>query len=164
MITLKQFRENARNENLCEEYTQIWDSCKSKKQTMDMCLGVKGMDYVCDAYAKGWGMDKEAFTTEFKNFINGKFVYDAEGYSSEMYCGFNGNVEIKTNCLMILDSDVVFTVQNGFSYQIFASGRCNLTFKGNAKIYLFTYGEKGNIKISGDSDIRHKHKTKRDEY
>lgn len=164
MITLKQFRENARKENLCEEFSNIWDSCKSKKQYMDMCLCVKGMDYVCDAYAKGWGMDKEAFNTEFKNFINGRFIYEDEGCLSEMYCDFKGNVSVKTNYLMILDSDIKLSLRKGFCYQIFASGKCNIEFEGEANVYLFTYGKEGDIKFSGNSDVRNRHKYNRDEY
>lgn len=131
MIDLEQFKANSIRHGICEMIDD-WNNAKSKKQLIDLCLSIRGIQYVSDAIACGWGISPEIIANEFSMFLNGKYTRDKDGYTSQMYClppedkdininstvtliiGFNGTIRVnKKICeLYIVNSDCVI-VGNG---------------------------------------------------
>lgn len=121
------FRHNAERLGLCDVFAQRWSACKSKKQLYDLACNVNSLAYLAEMIAKGYGLSAEYLTTEFGQFLNGKCIYGADGYTSCLYCnpedseiavdttaaliiGFKGTINIPKNhiCeLYLCQSDVV---------------------------------------------------------
>ena len=125
---------------------------------MNMALSVRGIDYLCDAIVKGWGISSEILSTKFSTFINGKYVYrfkkpNGKYYTSEMYCNcIRDKVKVRTNFLTLIDCDVVIEAVGRFpTMQIFATGKCDITLNGDCKYLVTTYGKEDNIKITNNS-------------
>lgn len=145
MTDLKQFRKNAAADGLCAEYSAIWDNCKSKVQVMEMCLGAKGMDYLCDAYAKGWGITTDAIHSSFSRFINGQYVYDNGMYSSAIYCEYKGRIKVSTTALCLVDCNVEIDLSRNTICEVYATGYCNIKFVGSGVVVLIAYGKEENV-------------------
>lgn len=148
MVNLEQFRENARKEVICDRYAVLWDSAKSKKSLMDLAMSVQGLDFVCDGVAKGWGISVGEIVKRFGRYINGKYVYeDGSGYSSVMYCGFEGSVDVETTLVALVDCDVVLFVPDWHVCDVYATGRVRMSVVGGGRVRLIAYGDAGDVVV-----------------
>lgn len=165
MIDLEQYRENARQNNLCAEYSSKWDSCHSNKQLVDMAFGAKGADYLCDTIAKGWGISPDYIYDRFENFINGRYVSQQKGYSSKLYCRFMGDIEADTTLLILIDTDANVTLPKTCICEIYCTGKCNIEVLGEGRAVFICYGKPEDISIiGGRSNIKRINKKERDHY
>jgi hypothetical protein len=156
MVDLKQFRENARLDGLCAEYTEKWDSCQSKKQLMDMCLGVKGLDYICDAVAKGWGISPSILAEKFKNYINGRYVFNNGVYTTKMYCLYDGEINCDTTAVSIIESNANVIVPKNALVEIYLTGKTNITLGGLGRCVLIIYGDNVSYTVDEKTNVRYK--------
>jgi hypothetical protein len=156
MVDLEKFRENARKEGMCDRYAVLWDECGSKKGLMDLALTSQGIDFVCDGIAKGWGISVEEIERRFGRYINGAYVHeDDDGYSSVMYCGYEGSIDVDTTLVVLIDSDVVLSVPDWLVCDIYASGKVNISIVGGGRVRLIAYGDAGDVVVeSVDSGCR----------
>lgn len=164
MIDIKTFRENATKENLCSEYVQKWDACGSHKQYVDLALSSKGVDYLCDSIAKGWGVSPQYVIEKFDNFINGKYVSQQEGYTSELFCLYNGDITARTTVITAIESNITITVPEYHICNIYISGKSTVNVRGKGQCVLICYGSQ--IETTYDETIKHKriNKKERDKY
>lgn len=162
-MTLNEFRESARRENLCAEFSQKWDSCRNKKQLMDLILNIKGVDYVSDAYNRGYGMTSKDYQELFPQFINGKYTYD-DGYTSQFYCLYDSKIHFDSDIMLIMDCDMEISCIDGKIHEIYASGVCNLHLTGKGRIYIFAYCNPSDITVTGDADYSIRIKQERDDH
>lgn len=156
MVDLEKFRENARNEGICDRYAVLWDGCGSKKGLMDLALTSQGIDFVCDGIAKGWGISVEEIERRFGRYINGAYVHEDDGgYSSVMYCGYEGSIDVGTTLVVLIDSDVVLSIPDWLVCDIYASGKVSISIVGGGRVRLIAYGDAGDVVVeSMDSGCR----------
>lgn len=165
MVDLEQYRMNASLHKMCSEYYDKWDSCRSNKQIMDMALGVKAVDFLCDSIAKGWGISPEYITERFKSFINGRYVSEQKGYTSKMYCKHIGNVIADTTIVTLIDSDIVLNVPNISICEVYCTGKCKITVFGEGRAAFVCYGNPDDIVITGTcGNMKRINKKERDHY
>lgn len=150
------FRKNADMDGLCEEYATKWDSCVSKKQMMDLALEAKGIDYVCDSIAKGWGLSPEYISSYFKSYINGAYIFSNGKYTSQMYCGYSGDIECKTTALALINCDVRIHTPKFSMCEIYATGNVKLSISGSGYVVVIAYGDEPNVVVDCSSDVRFK--------
>jgi hypothetical protein len=153
MVSLEQFRENARKEGICGRYAALWDNAKSKKVLVDLGLSVQGMDTVCDSIAKGWGISTDEIRRRFGSYINGRYIHEDEaGYTSVIYCGYEGSIDIETSLLMLVDCDVVLTIPDWHVCDIYATGKVSLSIVGGGRVRLIAYGDAGDVVVESVDD------------
>jgi hypothetical protein len=162
MTDLRQFRANAAADGLCSEYSKIWDNCKSKLQIMDMCLGVKGLDYLCDAYAKGWGISSDAIHGMFPRFINGKYVFDNGDYTSTLYCSFTGEIKVSTTAICLIDCSVKLNIPKNALCEVYATGSTNIKISGGGSAAIIAYGNPEDVTIESLDGTKYKRVQKRE--
>ena len=56
MIDLKQFKNNAIAKGLCDNYTNLWDDNKSKKQLFELACDVNSIKYMLSLFPKDGGL------------------------------------------------------------------------------------------------------------
>ena len=165
MIGLEEYRENARKNNLCQEYTDIWDSCKNNKQVFDMAVGAKGVDYLCDTIAKGWGISPSVISERFRPFINGRYISKQNGYTSSMYCEYKGEFTASTEVLAIIKSDVVISIPKNMICEIYTVGVCKIKLTGEGRCVVISYGDENDALVeSSCSNMKRIYKKERDHY
>lgn len=162
MIDLTKFRENADEHGICEEYSERWAECVSKKQLIDLALDVNGTIYLCNALAKGWGLSPEFIEDKFAPFINGRYTCDNGKYSAQMFCNYGGTVNVTTTLLTLINSEVKVYVSRSQICEIHAVGCKNITLYGEGKAVLVIYGGANTTNVSADDKIQLKVTYKRD--
>lgn len=164
LVTLNDFRRNAEKDGLCNEFSQMWDSCTSKKQLMDMCLGSKGVDYLCDSIAKGWGISPELISQKFSNYINGRYIFDNGKYSSMLYCNHKGEIQVETTLVTAVKCDMTINVPKNAICKIYTT-LSNLTLNGEGEAIVVHYGESSQIAcLSSTLKFKEIHKKEKDTY
>ena len=164
MIDIKQFRENATKENLCSEYVQKWDACGSRKQYIDLALSTKGVDYLCDSIAKGWGISPQYICDNFNVFINGNYISLQNGYDSEMYCRYKGEVLARTTVISVLESEIEIKIPKSYLCHIYVAGKSKVNVKCEGECILICYGDNIETKHEGNVRFRQINKKERDRY
>lgn len=131
------FRHNADRLGLCEEFSQRWSDCKSKKQLYDLACNVNSLSYLAEMIAKGYGLTPEYLVSEFGQFFNGKCVYNGNGYSSCIYCRPpEDKIEIATTAALIIDFDGVVKVDRPCELYI-VNSKVMIVGTGIPQIYAY---------------------------
>lgn len=162
---LKQYRENARERNLCEEYTKIWDSRKTLKQVFDMAMSSKGVDYLCASIAENWGISPEIIAEKFSPFVNNGHISEQNGYNSMMYCLYNGIIDARSTVLAIISSDVIVDIPETNICEIYAVCKCRIELRGKGRCVVVCYGDENDVEIVGScGNMKRIQKKERDSY
>lgn len=166
MIDLDKFRENANAQNLCSEYLNKWNSRLSRRQLMDLALESKGADYVCDSIAKGWGVSPDFISTKLSAYINGNYISHQDGYTSKMYCGYNGHVFANTTLITLINCDVTIEFPDYSICEIYCTGNVNVKTIGDGRCVFVCYGDYDNVSITNEDKVNIKRiqKKERDKY
>lgn len=163
MVDLKEFYKKSLSENICEEYIERWDKCKSKKQIIDMALSVKAIDYICDSIAKGWGISSQYICDNFIKFINGNYISEQKGYTSAMFCQYDKPIYINTTTAILIDCNCTVYVDEYQVCELFLTGKSKIQVEGNGDCVCVYYGDPNNYVISSKCpNIKYIHKIDRD--
>lgn len=155
MIDLNQFRQNATADGLCSEYAMKWDNSGSKKQLIDLAFGVKGVDYICDAIAKGWGISPDYICENFSRYINGGYTYD-DGYLSQMYCRYEGDILCQVELLALIDCDATIELPEFHICQIYVTGKSKVNLIGKGQAIIISYGNPNDVVVEANEVVKFK--------
>lgn len=144
------FFNAAKDKGLCDEYISRFLAVKSKKQLMDMALGIQGILYLAQASNAGWGIPFKYMHEHFGMFINGKYIYDSKTYTSEMYLYHNDTIIPNATICTIIDctADVNIKPYKYSDIYLFGNSKINLIMDEGAKCFVRSYGD--NAIIEGD--------------
>lgn len=149
MTEMETFRRNASMLGLCDTYAQKWDSCNSKKQLFSLATDVNSLAYLGETIAKGIGLTPKFISEEFHQFINGRFINSADGYTSALYCQYKGDeITVNTTVMLIIDYKGVINIPKNRPCELYL---CNceveIIGEGNGIVYLFN-SELSNASLS----------------
>ena len=137
MVTLEQFKENAKQHGICEMLDD-WNNARSKKALMDVALSIRGIEYLARAISEGWGISPSVINDEFKPFLNGRYKRQMDGYSSSIYCRERGDIVIDTTATLIIDFTGVIVVPSNMVCEIYlCNSGVEIVGEGKAKIYTY---------------------------
>ena len=137
MITLEQFKSNAIERGICK-MVDDWNNANSKKQLMDVCLSAKGMPYVADAIAAGWGVSPEIIVKDFHRFNDGRYVRDMDGYTSAMWCWPTDSIiHVDTTCALIINHKGTVVVDRPITELHIVNSDVIVKGQGVAKVHLY---------------------------
>lgn len=150
MNDLDEYKKNIRIHGMmCGQYGSLLDSFSSNKQLADIAMGVQAFDTICVSISEGWGISPEYICARLKNFINGKYVSQQNGYTSKMYCKFDGSITADTTIVMLIDSVVVLNVPNTSICEVYCTGKCRIAVLGDGRAVFVCYGNPDDIVITG---------------
>lgn len=132
-IGLLELKRDALMMGLCDEYKDKWDKCSTKRDLVKMALDSNGIEFMADSIAFGWGMSKEYLLKEFGEFMNGLFICDEGGYTSEMFVGAHGVVKSRSTLMLVAYCDdlEIIVPENTF---------CRIYVCGGSKVYMNSFG------------------------
>lgn len=144
---MARFLNNARERNICDGFRSRLDACQSKKQYFDVAMHAQGVPVLCRSMADGWGLSPKYIAEKFRSFVNGKYISEQNGYESEMYCLYKGDIKARTTLLAIVSSDVTVEVPARHICKIHAVDSIIRMF-GDGECHVYTHG-KCDVKSDG---------------
>lgn len=148
--------ENA-NE-LCAEYKDKVSRAFSNKQLMDIVTDANGVSYLCEMEAKGFALPYEVITKRFGSFINGKYIAEhkndkGNGYTSAIYCCYQGEVDGNTTLLTLLGCDCTIHVKENHIMTIYADKNAEVSVKcpSSSRVMIHYWGKEP--KYSGNVEL-----------
>lgn len=135
-------------EPLCADYKNEWRACGDDKlKLMGLVLRQQSIPYFHTFCYRGKGLTKEYCKREFKDYINGYIVHDADkvdGYTYAMYIDWDFDNDIELNV------DVASVMWTKNANIVIHTSKCPILYIGNksdvsisldgynsARIYLF---------------------------
>lgn len=134
--------------NLCGEYKGRWAACHGdKEKLLKLSLCQQSIPHVVTFAYEGNGLTKDYVTEEFKDFINGYVVRDADGvdgYTYGLYADYNYDNDLEVNvdvCSIMWTVGASVVVKATKCPVIYVSNRSkvHLVCEGynNVRVYLF---------------------------
>ena len=120
---------------MCEGYSNMVSSAKSKLQMMRIVLDANGIGYLQEMQGKGHGLPYETILSELKRYINGNYIAEfrnerGNGYTSTMYCCYSdGNrIDVVTTLATFLGCSNVelHIAENNFAH-IYLDKNCDVS-------------------------------------
>lgn len=133
------FRRNAKRLGLCKSFSERWDNCRSKLQLYKLACDVNSLAYIAETVANGYGLSQDYIIKEFGQFINGKCISDADGYTSCIYCEPDElNLSINTTAALVIGYNGTIYIPK---YRICEIYLCNshvhILGDGKGVVYLY---------------------------
>lgn len=139
MDGMEQFRRNAKKLGLCETFSQKWAACGSKLQLYKLACDINSLSYMAEMTAKGYGLSAEYLTQEFGQFLNGKCIYDADGYTSCIYClPEDLELTIETTAALIIGHDGIVTIPKNRICELYLC-QSDVQIQGEGKGVAYLY-------------------------
>lgn len=163
----KEFLSEAIKNGLCEEYRGILYNTKKNYALFKLLCSAKGLDYMCDAIAKNWGVTNDEIYSRLGDWINGKeVVLFKEGYNSKLYCAYKGDVIADTTMVGIINCErATIEIPKNHICEIYLTGKCTIRLTGEGRCVCVCYGKEENIKIQNYcSNYKRINKKKADNY
>lgn len=120
---------------MCEGYSNMVSSAKSKLQMMRIVLDANGIGYLQEMQENGHSLPYETILSEFKRYINGNYIAEfrnerGSGYTSTMYCCYSdGNrIDVVTTLATFLGCSNVelHIAENNFAH-IYLDKNCDVS-------------------------------------
>lgn len=138
-------------ELLCEDYSSRIAKAKSKKQLVDLGLDANGISYLCEMQQKGCALPYETILSEFKNFINGNYIFESEPsndgvtYTCELYCCYHSDdhVDVRTTAVTFLGCVVrlILTPNSVSKIYLDTNSSVEIVCPPSAKSKVYLYGD-----------------------
>lgn len=166
MDELEEYKGNIRIHGMmCGQYGEALDSYASNKQLADIAMGVQAFDTICISTSEGWGISSNFFHTRLKNFINGKYISKQKGYTSKLYCEYNGDITSDTTVMLLINCNANIVIPNCYISEIYCVGKCKINVCGAGRVAFICYGNPEDIVITGTcGNMKRINKKKRDRY
>lgn len=139
MNEMEKFRNNARRLGLCDTYAQKWDNANSKRQLFALATDINSLSYLGEMIAKGIGLTPKFISDEFHQFINGRFINSADGYTSALYCQYEGDeIIVNTSAMLVIDYNGMINIPANRPCELYLCN-CNVEIvgEGNGLAYLY---------------------------
>lgn len=133
---IEKFKSEARKRGICGMIDD-WDNCKSKKQLVDLALSIRGIEYVAESCAEGWGLSADYIVHEFEPFNNHKYVRSKDGYTSALYCKPpEDEITIDTTASLIIGFNGTIRLERPISELYIVNSNVTILGEG-ARVYLY---------------------------
>lgn len=149
MNDLLQFKKNAKERELCENYTSEWNNSKSKKDLVKIATDSNGAPYMCESITAGWGLSADYINNNFNDYCDGSKI-EQRGYTSSMLCKFNDIYKNTSTILLVINCNCNIEIDTRIC-EIFVCDGSNITIindLGN-KAIVHLYGNSTCNKCNG---------------
>lgn len=151
LITLKR---NAMMLGLCGVYKDKWDEAKSRHDLFKLSMDANGVEFMADGFAFGWGLTKEFVLREFGVCINGRSFCEYDGYDSEMFVGFSGDITLRTTITLVVGCDNLDIHVRDFNVnKLYVCGGSNIRVICNGVCLLKSYGKNNIVEITENGGV-----------
>lgn len=145
-------------DELCASYYDKVNKSVSNKGLMDIVTDANGMQFLPQMEAKGMPLPYEVITSRFGSFINGRYIAEhktdkGNGYTSAIYCCFQGNINAETTLLTLLGCDCSVLVKDNHIIQIYCdkNTELNICCPSTSKAIVHYWGKEpeysGNVEL-----------------
>lgn len=141
-MKMHDFFQSHRDE-ICEMYLKPISEAGSKKDLADL-LDINACEWLCQMNARHGGIG-EWVAANFGNFINGRFVNERNGYTTELYSGVSythSQLPLRSTVTAFIDCDVEIVVRRNEVRRIVCSkSRIKAVLEENAELLVAKDGD-----------------------
>ena len=114
-------------DSVCQRYRGLAASASSKSALAEIISDSNGVEFLTQRISTDVEMDYADVARVLGSHVNGKRVFQHDGYTSEIYCGYSGEIEARSTLLAVWGSDVDIYVPAGTMLEIDCDSRSSCT-------------------------------------
>lgn len=138
MNELDRFYRNAKRLGLCNQFSQRWSDCKTKKQFFDLACDINSLSYLADTICSGYGLSPDFIVSEFGQFINGGY-YKKGDYTSCIYCKpTDATIAANTTAMLIIDHKGEVYIPKNRICEVYLC-KSNVSIRGEGRGICYCY-------------------------
>jgi len=132
-------------EPLCDEYKAKWRACgDDKERLVALALNQQSCPYVATYCNKGKGVTKEYILHEYKDYINGYTISNADGVDGYTYGLY---VDYEPNEDLVVDKDVIHAMWCVGTSMVVPETKCSTIYISNKSNIHLVCGGYNSIRI-----------------
>lgn len=152
---LLELKRGAYENGICAEYKERWDRCEDKAQLMEVALSATGIDFLAaTSGSEEWGLSPEYIARTFADYINGRHVRDADGYTSEIYALWKDRIELRCTATLLLGCDCEVSVRKGRFLRLYVACDSHVVLRCEGRCVVVRYGDGCTIQNAGGGEVR----------
>lgn len=152
---LIELKRGATRDGICAEYKEKWDKCADKAQLMDVALSATGLDFLAATSAsEEWGLSPEYIARTFANYINGRYVRDADGYTSEMYVLHEDPIVARCTATLLMRCNCEVEIPKGCARELYLSRASHVLLRCEGMCVVVMYGDDCTVTATGGGKVR----------
>lgn len=161
-MTIEQWLDNIyATNNMCADYQGLVKKAKSIKQIFELILTSDGLSYLCEVQERGIDLPYSLITDGFKNYINGKLVYehtiDGEpAFTTTLYCCYNNPICVNTTGVCLLNCNSTIEISPFNVAKIYIDRNCDIKVvcPSTSKCIIVRYGDAKINVLEGDGKVK----------
>lgn len=147
---LYNLKKTANRLGLCTQYADKWNNAMDKRSLVDIGIDAKGADFLCDSCSNGWGLTIEYLKREFAEYINGNYQRKEDGYTSELYVDYTGNIEQRSTLTLLIGCKCNIHIGKDSVCEIYLSGGSDIRIKNDGYCAVYVYGKECRYVVEGN--------------
>lgn len=129
--------------SVCGRYRGVVLSASTKSALMQAVSTSQGVEFITSRLSDDIHMDYASVAKELSAHINGERVFECDGYTTEIYIGYAGDVLSRTSLLALWGCHAHLTVPDNRAVTVFCDAASHLDIEcgRNARVGCVYYGE-----------------------
>lgn len=157
MKEMLELKRKAKELGLCSSYSDAWDKCETKEDLIRLATDSNGASFLCDGATFGWGVPPEFIADKFKDYVNGNYKVEHNGYTSELYVNYKGTITAGSTVMILIGcKGKVYIPKFHVCKAYVALGDVEIICEGCCEIVAYQCAERDNVsrmKLSGNVKI-----------
>lgn len=128
--------------SVCGRYREVVLSASTKSALMQAVSTSQGVEFLTSRLSDDIHMDYASVAKELSSHINGERVFGCDGYTTEIYIGYAGDVLSRTSLLVLWGCNVHLAVPDSRAVTVFcdAATRLDIECGRGASVACVYYG------------------------
>lgn len=142
---------------LCGKYEERIRNAKSRRQMMDIVLDANGISFLQEMMEKGHPIPYSVISEDFNAYINGRYVYNGDGYTGSVYFEQKDEITVTTTIASLLCCECAVKIPERHICRIYCDRMCDIKVVcpngSKVKVYLFGGAVAEDACAGGDVEI-----------
>lgn len=141
---------------VCRKYRGLLSSASSKSAIAEIISDSNGVEFLTQRISTDISMDYAEVASTLKAHTNGRRVFEHDGYTSEIYCGYKGNVEARSTLLAVWGSrlDIHVPAHHMVEIDCDSHSSCTITADEGARVVCVYWGEKPVVTAESTGSVK----------
>lgn len=98
------------DESVCQKYRGRILSASSKVALAEILSDSNGVEFMTSRISTDISMNYTEVASTLRAHVNGRRVFEHDGYTSEIYCGYKGKATARSTIMAVWGSDITIRV------------------------------------------------------
>lgn len=149
-------------DSVCRRYRSLLSSASSKDAIASIISDSNGVEFMTARISTDISMDYDEVASTLKAHVNGRRVFQHDGYTSEIYCAYKGHIDTRSTILAVWGSQVDIHIPAHHAVEINCDSHssCTITADEGTRVTCVYWGQKPAVTAESTGSVKFVDKSK----